>query len=47
MEIHHGKHHGDCVAKLHAALEKHPHLFDVSFETLLANLAASRTSEEP
>ena len=26
MEIHHGKHHAGYVAKLNAALEKHPDL---------------------
>jgi superoxide dismutase, Fe-Mn family len=40
MEIHHDKHHGAYVAKLNAALEKHPHLFDVPLELLLANLAS-------
>ncbi|MBN1532596.1 MAG: superoxide dismutase [Spirochaetes bacterium] len=40
MEIHHGKHHGTYVTKLNAALEKHPHLFDLSLEHLLANLAS-------
>lgn len=40
MEIHHGKHHATYVTKLNEALEKHPHLFDVSLETLLANLAS-------
>jgi superoxide dismutase, Fe-Mn family len=38
MEIHHDKHHGAYVSKLNAALEKHPHLFDVPLEHLLANL---------
>jgi len=40
MEIHHGKHHGGYVAKLNAALEKHPRLFDLPLETLIANLAS-------
>lgn len=40
MEIHHGKHHATYVTKLNEALEKHPHLFEVSLETLLANLAS-------
>jgi Fe-Mn family superoxide dismutase len=40
MEIHHGKHHATYVAKLNEALEKHPHLFDVTLEELLTNLAS-------
>lgn len=38
MEIHHGKHHAGYVSKLNAALEKHPALFEVPLNTLLANL---------
>ena len=38
MEIHHRKHHGTYVEKLNAALDKHPHLFDESLESLLSNL---------
>lgn len=40
MEIHHGKHHATYVTKLNEALDKHPHLFDLSLEHLLANLAS-------
>jgi len=40
MEIHHSKHHGAYVANLNAALGKHPELFDVSIESLIANLAS-------
>ncbi len=40
MEIHHGKHHAGYVNKLNAALEKHPYLFDMPIENLLANLAS-------
>jgi Fe-Mn family superoxide dismutase len=40
MEIHHGKHHAAYVSKLNAALEKHPHLFDVPLEYILANLGS-------
>jgi Fe-Mn family superoxide dismutase len=38
MQIHHDKHHGGYVNNLNAALGKHPHLFDVPIESLLANL---------
>ncbi len=40
MEIHHGRHHAAYVARLNAALEKHPRLFDVPLEHLLANLGS-------
>ncbi len=40
MEIHHDKHHAAYVVKLNAALDKHPDLYDVSLERLLANLAS-------
>jgi len=40
MEIHHGKHHGTYVAKLNAALEKHPELQSKSIEALLGSLKA-------
>lgn len=40
MEIHHDKHHAAYVAKLNTAMEKHPGLFDVPLEHLLANLAS-------
>jgi len=40
MEIHHGKHHAAYVSKLNEALEKHPHLFDIPLEYLLANLGS-------
>lgn len=40
MEIHHDKHHATYVNKLNEALGKHPHLFDLSLEHLLANLAS-------
>lgn len=40
MEIHHGKHHAAYVEKLNAALEKHPHLFDLPVEALLVNLGS-------
>lgn len=39
MEIHHGKHHAAYVAKLNAALEKHPELFDAPLERLIADLS--------
>jgi Fe-Mn family superoxide dismutase len=38
MEIHHGKHHATYVAKLNAALEKHPELAQKSVEDLLKSL---------
>jgi len=40
MEIHHGKHHAGYVAKLNAALEKHPDFQKQSLETLLGNINA-------
>ena len=40
MELHHGKHHAAYVARLNAALEKHPHLFDFPVEALLVNLGS-------
>ncbi|MCU0664084.1 MAG: superoxide dismutase [Myxococcota bacterium] len=40
MEIHHTKHHQAYVNNLNAALEKHPHLFDVHLDDLLAHLAS-------
>jgi Fe-Mn family superoxide dismutase len=40
MEIHHDKHHGAYVAKLNAALDKYPRLFEIPIETLLANLSS-------
>ncbi len=42
MEIHHGKHHATYVAKLNAALEKHPGLAATPVEALLkdAGIAA-------
>jgi len=38
MEIHHGKHHATYVAKLNAALEKHPALAEKPVEELLKAL---------
>jgi Fe-Mn family superoxide dismutase len=38
MEIHHGKHHATYVAKLNAALEKHPRLADKPVDELLKSL---------
>jgi Fe-Mn family superoxide dismutase len=38
MEIHHSKHHAGYVAKLNAALEKHPDLQGKSVEELIADL---------
>jgi Fe-Mn family superoxide dismutase len=38
MEIHHGKHHAGYVAKLNAALEKHPDLQKQSLEALLRGI---------
>ncbi len=38
MEIHHGKHHATYVAKLNAALEKHPELFKKSVDELISNI---------
>ena len=38
MEIHHGKHHATYVAKLNAALEKHPELALKPVEELLKSL---------
>jgi Fe-Mn family superoxide dismutase len=40
MRLHHGKHHQAYVTNLNAALEKHPALFDVPLEELLADLNA-------
>ena len=37
MEIHYTKHHAAYVAKLNAALEKHPELFNKKVEELLLN----------
>lgn len=39
MEIHHNKHHAAYIEKLNAALDKHPHLYELSLEHLLANLS--------
>ncbi|NMB64809.1 MAG: superoxide dismutase, partial [Spirochaetes bacterium] len=39
MEIHHTKHHATYIDKLNAALDKYPHLYELSLEHLLANLA--------
>ncbi len=38
MRIHHGKHHAGYVAKLNAALEKHPDFAELSVEGLLQRL---------
>lgn len=38
MEFHHDKHHAGYVAKLNAALDKHPSLQDKSVETLLKEI---------
>ena len=40
MQIHHGKHHAAYVAKLNAALAKHPELESKSIEELVADLKA-------
>ena len=40
MQIHHGKHHAAYVAKLNAALAKHPELEGKSIEELVADLKA-------
>lgn len=40
MEIHHTKHHAAYVNNLNAALDKHPELFDVRLDDLIANLAS-------
>jgi Fe-Mn family superoxide dismutase len=40
MEIHYTKHHQAYVNNLNAALEKHPQLFDVRLEDLIANLSS-------
>jgi len=40
MEIHHSRHHDAYVTKLNAALERHPHLFDLDLDHLLANLSS-------
>ena len=40
MELHHTKHHRAYVDNLNTALEKYPHLFELSLENLLANLAS-------
>jgi superoxide dismutase, Fe-Mn family len=40
MEIHHGKHHDAYVKNLNAALDKYPHLYEVSLESLLSNLSS-------
>ena len=39
MEIHHSKHHAGYVAKLNAALDKHPDLQQKSVEELIAGIA--------
>jgi Fe-Mn family superoxide dismutase len=39
METHHGKHHATYVAKLNEAVSKHPEIFDVSLESMLADLS--------
>lgn len=38
MEIHHMRHHGTYVEKLNAAIDKYPHLFDRSIESLLSDI---------
>lgn len=38
VEIHHGKHHAGYTNKLNAAVENHPHLFDLTIEDLLKDL---------
>lgn len=38
MEIHHQKHHQAYIDNLNAALQKHPHLFDIPLKKLLADL---------
>ena len=40
MEIHHSKHHAGYVAKLNAALEKHPDLQQKSVEDLIADMGS-------
>jgi Fe-Mn family superoxide dismutase len=40
MEIHHLRHHNSYVEKLNAALDRYPHLYEQSLETLLANPAS-------
>lgn len=40
MQIHHGKHHATYVAKLNAALSKHPELEGKSVEELVSDLSA-------
>lgn len=40
MEIHHDKHHAAYVAKLNAAVEKHPELASKTVEELIADLSA-------
>lgn len=40
MEIHHAKHHAAYVEKLNAALDRHPHLYERSLESLLADISA-------
>ena len=39
MEIHYSKHHAGYVAKLNAAIEKHPELFEKSLEWILTHLS--------
>ncbi len=39
MEIHHQRHHGTYVERLNAALEKYPHLYDETLESLLSGLS--------
>ena len=38
MRIHHGKHHAAYIAKLDAALEKHPDLQSKSLDELMLSL---------
>ena len=40
MRIHHGKHHAAYIAKLDAALEKHPDLQSKSLDELMGDLAS-------
>ena len=40
MRIHHGKHHAAYIAKLDAALEKHPDLQSKSLDGLMGDLAS-------
>jgi Fe-Mn family superoxide dismutase len=39
MQIHHGKHHQAYVTNLNAAIEKHPDLFKLSVDDLVAKLS--------